>query len=235
MENMELYTKCQTVPKAAKKEIKAGRLKGFTDINPMWRISILTEMFGPCGIGWWYVIKDKHLEEGAGGEQCAVVDIDLYYKYEGETSQPIPGTGGSMFVALESKGPRTSDEAFKMALTDAISVSAKALGVGADVYWQGGRDKYDTIPEEPKQKAEAPQATEKPQTTPQPVMDAEGNYICSRCKKPITPWLSAKTGMVKMHPEGIARNSLREYGKQMCLDCIGHAKSNENNGGLQHA
>ena len=33
-----------------------------------------------------------------------------------------------------------------MALTDAIGVAAKALGMGADVYWAAGRSKYDTIP-----------------------------------------------------------------------------------------
>ena len=51
---MEIYEKMQDTPKEAQKQIGAGRLKGFTDINPMWRIKRLTEVFGPCGIGWWY-------------------------------------------------------------------------------------------------------------------------------------------------------------------------------------
>ena len=40
-----------------------------------------------------------------------------------------------------------SDECYKMALTDAISVAAKALGVAADVYYKNDRSKYimDTI------------------------------------------------------------------------------------------
>ena len=46
----------------------------------------------------------------------------------------MPGNGGSMLVENERPG-RTSDECYKMALTDAISVACKALGVGADVYW----------------------------------------------------------------------------------------------------
>ena len=33
-----------------------------------------------------------------------------------------------------------------MALTDAISVACKALGFGADVYWQAGRSKYNPTP-----------------------------------------------------------------------------------------
>ena len=51
-ENMDLYNKFRSVPEEAKKEIGAGRLKGKTDINPMWRIRVLTEAFGPCGYGW---------------------------------------------------------------------------------------------------------------------------------------------------------------------------------------
>jgi hypothetical protein len=31
----------RVVPNEAKKEIKGGRLSGFTDINPMWRIKTL--------------------------------------------------------------------------------------------------------------------------------------------------------------------------------------------------
>ena len=55
-ENMDLYNVLRDVPNIAKKAITAGRLKGMTDINPMYRIKALTEEFGPCGIGWWYTI-----------------------------------------------------------------------------------------------------------------------------------------------------------------------------------
>ena len=47
---LELYDKIRQVPDNAKKTISAGRLKGKTDINPMWRIKTLTEQFGPCGL-----------------------------------------------------------------------------------------------------------------------------------------------------------------------------------------
>lgn len=144
MENLELYRSVAEVSTNAKKPIAAGRLKGKTDINPMWRIEKLTEQFGPCGIGWKYVITDKRLEAGANGEISAFVDIDLYFKYNGEWSEAIPGTGGSAFVANERNGLYTSDECFKMALTDAISVACKALGFGANVYWEAGGSKYDT-------------------------------------------------------------------------------------------
>ena len=56
--NMDLYNRVRAVPKEAKSTIKGGRLKGMTDIKPIWRIERLTEEFGPCGIGWYYTIDD---------------------------------------------------------------------------------------------------------------------------------------------------------------------------------
>lgn len=143
---MEIYNAVRTVPENAKKPIYAGRLKGMTDINPMWRIQALTEQFGPVGIGWYYKTVRQWVEEGADGVKCAFVDIELYIKHNNEWSMPIEGTGGNSFVAKEKSGLYTSDEAFKMALTDAISVACKALGFGADVYWQAGRSKYNPTP-----------------------------------------------------------------------------------------
>ena len=145
MENLSIYDRAREVPNDAQKPISAGRLKGMTDINPMWRIKKLTELFGPCGIGWGYTIDKQWIEDGANAERAAFCNISLWIKVDGEKSEPIPGTGGSTFVAKESRGMYTSDEAFKMALTDAISVSCKALGIGADVYWKD-KTKYDTQP-----------------------------------------------------------------------------------------
>lgn len=151
MGNLKIYNAYRIVPAEAKKEIGAGRLKGKTDINPMWRIKSLTELFGPCGFGWKYVITKQWIETGNGGELSAFCNIDLYVKNEaGEWSAAIPGTGGAAFVAAERNGLYTSDECHKMALTDAISVACKALGFGADVYWDKDRTKYDN-PHEPVQ------------------------------------------------------------------------------------
>ena len=142
MENLTIYNKARVVPESAQKTIKGGRLNGMTDINPMWRIQMLTELFGPCGIGWKYTITRREMIAGANGEMACFVDIDLQFAHDGVWSEPIPGTGGASFIAKESKGLYTSDECYKMALTDALSVACKALGIGADIYWQGGRSKY---------------------------------------------------------------------------------------------
>ena len=154
MDNMELFKKFEHTPDEAKKAIEAGRLKGFTDINPMWRFKRLTEVFGPCGIGWKYQICQCYTIPGADGVVSAFVDILLYYKHEGEWSEGIPGTGGSSFVAKESKGLYTSDECFKMALSDAIGTACKALGMSADIYFSKDRSKYTSGQDDPDIKME---------------------------------------------------------------------------------
>lgn len=145
MENLKIYEQVRSVPAEAKKNIGGGRLKGMTDINPMWRIKKLTEVFGVCGIGWKYEIVNKWVETAmAKDEITANVEIKLYIRDEdGEWSDPIPGIGGSMLVASEQKGLYVNDECYKMALTDAISVACKALGMGADVYWEKDTTKYN--------------------------------------------------------------------------------------------
>lgn len=204
MDNLTIYNEVRSVPDSAKRRIEAGRLKGKTDINPMWRIKALTEKFGPCGFGWKYVITDKRLEQGANGEVAAFLDIDLFVKADGVWSDAIPGTGGSAFVAKEKNGPYTSDECFKMALTDAISVACKALGFGADVYWDADKSKNY----KPENNQEAP-------------------VLCECCGLPIK---AVKCGDRVYPTNEIVENAVKKYGKRLCWGCMraenNHAASN---------
>ena len=209
MGNLTLYEIARSVPDEAQKRIQAGRLKGMTDINPMWRIKRLTEMFGPCGIGWWYVITDKRIvDDDITKQRAAFVDIDLYYKLGDEVSQPVPGTGGASFVAKEKAGSYLSDECFKMALTDAISVAAKALGVGADIYFAADRDKY----------------TDKPEPEPEPEPKPEPpTYYCENCGAEIEPYTDANGRNVS-----VARwvdSSRAAFGRVLCPACIEREKA----------
>lgn len=217
MDNMELYSAFREVPDKAIKPITAGRLKGMSDINPMWRIQRLTEKFGPCGVGWWYDIVEKNLVTDDITKQIAAfVDIRLYY-VDPETGTPshgIPGTGGASFVAQERNGPYLSDECFKMALTDALSVAAKALGVGADVYFPNGRSKYPTgatLPPEPERK-------------PKPKEDML--FRCEQCHAPIGVYKddNGKDISIRKWTEG----SKLKFGKVLCDKCVEALKINEN-------
>ena len=158
MGNMDIYNKVRAVPQEAQKAISAGRLKGMTDINPMWRIKVLTELFGPCGIGWYYTIRDKRIDQ-YGDEGVATMEIELYINVDGKWSNPIPGIGGSKFSTKEKGGVYVSDEVWKMALTDAIIISCKALGVAADIYYAKDRTKYSAT-EQASQVKRTPQMAE---------------------------------------------------------------------------
>ena len=202
--NMIFYDYGRSVPEAAMKPINAGRLKGMSDINPMWRIKTLTEMFGPCGVGWWYEIIDKRLEHDPISRQTAAfVEIKLFYidPESGEESHGIPGLGGASFVAQERNGAYMSDECEKMALTDAISVAAKALGIAADVYFAKDRTKYDTP--QPKE----PEAPKKDNIS----------LKCEECGMFIEDYIAqdgTKTSAFK-----IAKLTKKETGKCLCKSC----------------
>lgn len=104
-----------------------------------------------------------------------------------------------MFVAKERNGLYTSDECFKMALTDAISVAAKALGIGADVYWQADATKY---------------------TPPQTALPK-----CEMCGGDITADI---LGDGKLYsPDQIARATRKQTGQQICSECMRKLKAHE--------
>lgn len=132
--NMKLWNAIKQPPLTALKPIVAGRLKGKSDINPQWRIQALTEQFGQCGVGWRYAIDKLWTETGSFEQVMCFALVSLYTRHEDKWSDPIPGIGGSMLVTKESSGLHSSDEGYKMAVTDALSVAMKALGMAADVY-----------------------------------------------------------------------------------------------------
>lgn len=179
MGNLEIYDKVRVVPENAQKAIQGGRLKGKTDINPMWRIKTLTDQFGICGIGWKYIITKQWLETGGCNEVSAFVNIDLFIKVDGQWSDAIPGTGGSSFVTMEKSGTYTSDECYKMALTDAISVACKSLGMGADIYWGQDSTKYDAKPEQQMQNKQVQQPK---QSQNKPVSQVPGELVLKTVK-----------------------------------------------------
>lgn len=155
--NLSLWNQVKQPPSWALKKITGGRLSNKTDISPQWRLQALTELFGPCGTGWYYEIVRLWNDEMASGEVIAHAEIKLYVingnsaaldpGKPGYWSAPIPGIGGNKLVEKESGGLHVSDEGYKMAVTDAISVACKQLGIAADIYagsWDGSKYTKDT-------------------------------------------------------------------------------------------
>lgn len=142
--NMRFYGKVQDTPSEAQKPFNNGRFSG-TDINPMWRIKKLTEVFGPCGFGWWTQnVKYTFVNSEQTNEVAVFCELELVIRDPDtkEVSMPVYGVGGNTFVAQRKSGPQSSDEAMKMAYTDALSIACKALGFSHDIYFQKDRTKY---------------------------------------------------------------------------------------------
>ena len=143
-QNMRFYSRVMNTPKDAQKSFNNGRFSG-TDVNPMYRIKKLTELFGPAGIGWWTQNeKFEPMVFEKTGEIAIFCTLELVYvdPETGVQSKPVTGVGGNMFVVQRKSGLQLSDEAYKMAYTDALSIACKALGFLHDIYYQNDKTKY---------------------------------------------------------------------------------------------
>lgn len=192
MNNLELWEKYREVPANALKAFDNGKFKG-TDINTMWRIKCLTEKFGICGIGWYYKPVRLWTEKCDNGDIFAFAEIELFVKENGEWSMPISGNGGNKLQRITKNGDcSTSDEAYKMAVTDALGVACKNLGFGANVYWENDRTKY-TIANEEHKKENVSRET------------INTVIVCEDCGENIT--------------DKVAGYSKNIYGKYLCYSC----------------
>lgn len=195
MEKMKLYEQSRVCPENAQRQIQAGKLRGKTDINPMWRLKKLTELFGPCGSGWKIENVAFWTTPGASGEVVGWCSLELRYATENGWSDPLFGIGGSMLVDTQKGSLTTNDDAYKMAYTDAISVACKSLGMAADVYWNQDKTKYDR-PLEPQEKPK---------------------IVCQRCGKSIMGY-NGKAG--KFTAEEIVEKSRAAYHSDLCWGCM---------------
>lgn len=149
----------RTDPRATKPFTRSGGFRG-TQIDPTWRLQIMTETFGPIGKGWGYEQVDWTI-----AERMVFVCLKVWYRdpESGEVCWTGPQWGGTEMVRRRRDGVEApDDECFKMSVTDALGKCLLQLGLGADVhmgqfddskyreeseaYWQA-RDNPETRPE----------------------------------------------------------------------------------------
>lgn len=150
----ERYKALSTPPDMALKTIQFGALKGKSEINPQWKIQVMTEQFGLCGVGWKFEIASTDVRPLDDGTILLFMQVNLYVKDGDKWSEAIPGCGGDFIVDKNKNGLVANDEAYKMCLTDALGNAFKCVGVAADVYLGLCDTKYS--------KQEAAQPTEQP-------------------------------------------------------------------------
>ena len=209
--NLRFYIRSKQPPAEALKPFKREGGFGGTDINAMWRIKQLTDLFGPCGIGWYTEVTRREIVAYDPLHQKAFVDINLYIRDPNtmEWSKPIQGTGGNDWVKQRKSGDVVvNDECFKMAETDALGSACKKLGFAADIYWEQDKSKYTidengdcyevimTAEEAKQAKAqERLKASEgfmkRPQTEAKEFQeDPSGFQMAEACEKAINGWIS---------------------------------------------
>jgi len=251
--NLRYYIQSQDPPQEALKSFtKPGGFSG-TDINAMWRIKKLTELFGPCGIGWYTEITRREILEFDAINKKCFVDINLYIRdpFTHEWSKPITGTGGNDWVSKQKrKGVDTiiiNDECYKMAETDALGSACKKLGFGASVYWEQDKTKYtidengnytETVvsPEEIKKenRKKAAEAfgmnnTEAEVSKEDPAQEEVNFRKAAECRKAINDWVS-EDPLVNAGHEVLASYSERfgtidQWNAGTCIQCYKELKN----------
>lgn len=212
MGNMDIYEKVKSCPPNALRTIQAGKLRGKSDINPMWRIKTLTEQFGPCGVGWKLSNVKYWTEPGADGEVAAWCSLHLHINIGGQWSEGIEGIGGSMLVNTEKGKLVTNDEAYKMAQTDAVSVCCKMLGFAADVYWEADRTKY-TCDTEPAPQSPPAESGRRGSRVPPP---EDRPVICDGCGMRIPDYWNGER-LIKAAE--LQLRSMDMHGRTLCTKC----------------
>ena len=143
MTNTALWQAFETTdPKYTKAFKRGGGFKG-TAINATSIQKTLTEQFGPCGIGWKFVLEDDRIVEGhklTSGDLCKlhVIRGHLDYCIGDKWYSTGPQFGQTTLVGehgdYEKRYTYTDEEAPKKSITDCIGKCAATLGIGADVY-----------------------------------------------------------------------------------------------------
>lgn len=166
------------------KEVRKGSRR-FSAIDAYSQIKRATEVFGPVGEGWGWVIKDTKFWGEAHGEEhtnLCMVHITLWWHPPWNTEKPNENDPfddsrreydavGMNVISRRPKGKdyvSLDDDCIKKALTDAITKGLSYLGFNSDVFF-GAFDDSKYVADLAREQAEAaqPPAQQQAQDRPQ--------------------------------------------------------------------
>lgn len=119
----------KTDPAHTKRFKRGGGFEG-TAVKPIWIERRLTELFGPCGIGWG-TDKPEFQLVTVGEEILVYCTVRCWH---GSPENALWGVGGDKVAGKNKYGVQADDEAFKKAHTDAVGNAFKHIGCGADIH-----------------------------------------------------------------------------------------------------
>lgn len=118
----------------------------FTSIAPVYMIKRATEVLGPIGIGWGYVIVEEGFVDGGplgfgsdgeplGPQRVHILRLKFWYVWQGQRGE-FEHFGQTPFVGLNSDRTRvvTDSDVKKKSLTDALTKCLSLVGICSDVH-----------------------------------------------------------------------------------------------------
>lgn len=155
-DNLALWNAVEKTPHNQTKAITGKSYKG-TSPKPHYLIHKATETFGPCGIGWGFIIADERIEDGAGGTRMSIARVRVWFKWDGERGE-VEHIGGTQFSGLRADGKAFTDEdAPKKSVTDALIKALSMIGFAGDIFM--GRYDDSKYVEDLKEEERAPPPT----------------------------------------------------------------------------
>jgi hypothetical protein len=145
-----LWEEFQTTPAEFTRKFNLGS-RTMTAINATYVIRRLTEVFGPCGVGWKFCVEsesyvDGHMLKSGDCTKIHVIKGHISYSrrvvddnseigdFTSVWYHTSPQFGQTTFVGENKHGTFTDEEAPKKSITDCLTKCAVMLGVGADVH-----------------------------------------------------------------------------------------------------
>lgn len=121
-----------TDPKAVKPI--TGKDYGGNSPKPYWIVERLTDVFGPCGIGWGFNVLSERFERFSETDCLHVATVRFWYKWKDQAGE-FEQIGQTKASYTTSKGTfKVDEDAPKKSVTDAIVKCASYLGFAGDIF-----------------------------------------------------------------------------------------------------
>lgn len=127
-DNMKHWDKLSKSDPKYLKKVSFGS-RSFTAIDPQYQVRLMTEEFGPIGIGWGWDSKLEHITV-SNGDVVVMAHVSVWL---GNQSQRWGDFVGCRKFFDAAKG-RLAEDAPKMAVTDGLTKAVSHVGCNADVF-----------------------------------------------------------------------------------------------------
>lgn len=131
--NLALWSSVEKTDPSQTKAITGKPYNG-TSPKPYYLVRKATEIFGPCGIGWGFIVVSERVEDGAEGDKVHIAHVRVWYIWNGMRGE-VEHVGQTMFSGRRRDGKTYTDEdAPKKSVTDALVKALSMIGFAGDIF-----------------------------------------------------------------------------------------------------